>query len=258
MSNVRAFLRGLYFGQSHGARFFRYGLLSLDLLAILTFFLASCQRHVCLPAEYFGSLPLLEGSIGLLLLLDIMTRLWISGSKLRFLARFDTLNDGICALTLVFADILNLGFLRVFRVLDMIRSVRTHGFVRYSYDASSKSDVVFSRSVRLLVFVIVVTEIVFTAQVSVNDEINSYTDALYFTLMTLSTTGFGDVTLAGAGGRWLTIIIMVLGVSLFLRLIHGLWSTPRLRDKCPKCGFDRHELEASYCNRCGASIKRQD
>ncbi len=258
MSDLKVFLRGLYFGQSHGAGLFRYGLLSLDLLAVLTFLLASCRRHVCLPAEYFGFLPLLEGSIGLLLLLDLVTRLWISGSKLRFIARFDALNDAICALTLVFADILNLGFLRVFRVVDMMMSVRTHNHIRYSYDASSKPDVVFSRSVRLLVFVIVVTEIVFTAQVGVNKQIESYTDALYFTLMTLSTTGFGDVTLAGTGGRWLTIIIMVLGVSLFLRLIHGLWSTPRSRDKCPKCGFDRHELEASYCNRCGASIKRQD
>ena len=258
MSNPKAFLKGLYFGQSHGASLFRYGLFGLDILAILTFFLASCQRHACLQAEYFDFLPLLESNIGLLLLLDLVTRLWISGNKIRFIARFNTLNDAICALTLVFADILNLGFLRVFRVVDMMMSVRTHKHIRYSYDASSKSDVVLSRSVRLLVFVIVVTEIVFTAQVGVNKEIESYTDALYFTLMTLSTTGFGDITLAGTGGRWLTIIIMVLGVSLFLRLIHGLWSTPRLRDKCPKCGFDRHELEASYCNRCGASIKRQD
>ena len=257
MSGENSFLKGMYFGQSHGAQLFQYGLLGVDLLAILSFFLASCQRHACLQAEYFSLLPLLEVSIGLLLLGDLLVRLRISGNKVRFLARFDTLNDAICALTLVFAEFMNLGFLRFFRVVDMMMSIRTHGSIRYYYDASSRFNVVFSRAIRLLVFVIVVTEVVFTAQVSVNDEIESYTDALYFTLTTLSTTGFGDITLVGAGGRWLTIIILVLGVSLFLRLVHGLWSTPRSRDKCPKCGFDRHELEASYCNRCGTLIKRK-
>ncbi len=257
-SRMKAFLTGLYFGRSPGAVPFRYGLLGLDLLAILSFILASLVRHASLPAEYSGYLLDFERSIGLLLLLDLGLRLWISGNKLRFLKRFSTLIDGMIVVTLLTPGIVNMGFLRIFRSVDMLRSVHAHGHIHYSYKESSTTDVIFARSLHLVAFVIVMAEVVYGAQVDVNEHINSYTDALYFTLMTLTTTGFGDITLVGEGGRWLTIGLMVLGVSLFLRLIKAVWTTPRLSIKCPKCGFDRHELEASYCSRCGASVKSRD
>ncbi len=258
MSRTNSFLRELYFSRSPATAPFRYGLLFLDLLAILSFVLATLLRHGQLPTEYSSYLLHFERIIGLLLLLDLVTRLWFSGSKLRFLKRFSILIDGITVLTLLTPGILALGFLRILRVFDMMRSIIAHGHIQYSYIDSSKADIVFSRSVHLVVFVIVVTEVVFSIQVDVNKQISSYTDALYFTMMTLTTTGFGDITLVGKGGRWLTIVLLVLGVSLFLRLIKALWSVPQLPDKCSKCGFDRHDLEASYCSRCGTAIKRQD
>src|SRR3546814_12678661 len=46
--------------------------------------------------------------------------------------------------------------------------------------------------VNLAVFIFVATALVFTLQYRRNPEIDSYLDALYFTVTTLTTTGFGD------------------------------------------------------------------
>ena len=47
--------------------------------------------------------------------------------------------------------------------------------------------------------------------------------ALYFTVTTLTTTGFGDITLRGDIGRLLAVVIMVLGVVLFLKLLQAVF-----------------------------------
>ncbi len=255
MSRKKSLLTELYFGLSPETAPFRYGLLALDLLAVLSFVLASFSRHGWLALDQSIYLIYFERTIGLLLLLDLVARLWISGNKLRFLKRFATLIDGITILSLLIPGILSLGFLRILRVSSMIRSIHAHGRIQPSYTESSTADIVFTRSIHLVVFLIVVTEVVYSVQIGVNEQITSYTDALYFTIATLTTTGFGDITLVGELGRWLTIVLMVLGVSLFLRLVRALWTTPRLSSRCPKCGFDQHELEASYCNRCGTLLK---
>ena len=78
--------------------------------------------------------------------------------------------------------------------------------------------------VNLLVFLFVVTAFVYVFQADRNPAIETYIDALYFTVTTLTTTGFGDITLDGTVGpdpcRWL---IMVVGLGLFLRLVQTLF-----------------------------------
>ena len=50
--------------------------------------------------------------------------------------------------------------------------------------------------VNLFVFLFVMSGIVYASQYGRNPGINNYVDALYFTVTALTTTGFGDITLA--------------------------------------------------------------
>jgi len=77
---------------------------------------------------------------------------------------------------------------------------------------------------------------------------------VYFTLSTLTTTGFGDIVLEGWWGRVLSIIIMIFGVGLFLRLVQTLFNPPRVRVECVSCGQMRHEADAVHCKRCGTLL----
>ncbi|HMB77854.1 MAG TPA: potassium channel family protein, partial [Kiloniellaceae bacterium] len=84
-----------------------------------------------------------------------------------------------------------------------------------------------------------------------NPDINHYLDALYFTVTTLTTTGFGDITMTDTFGRVLAVIIMVVGVSLFLRLIQTIFRPPKVLYPCPDCGLKRHDPDAVHCKHCG-------
>jgi voltage-gated potassium channel len=74
---------------------------------------------------------------------------------------------------------------------------------------------------------------------------------------TLTTTGFGDITLTGTSGRLLAIVMMIVGVSLFLRMVQVLFRPRKLHIRCSSCGLFEHERDAGYCKRCGALLTEE-
>ena len=102
------------------------------------------------------------------------------------------------------------------------------------------------------------TGIVYETQHWTNPQIANYVDALYFTVTALTTTGFGDITLAGTLGRLISVIIMIFGVTLFLNLARTLFQPRKVRFECPNCGLQRHDLDAVHCKACGQVLKIPD
>jgi voltage-gated potassium channel len=100
--------------------------------------------------------------------------------------------------------------------------------------------------------------IVYASQYGRNPGINNYVDALYFTVTALTTTGFGDITLQGAFGRFISIVIMILGVTLFLMLIRVLLRPTKVRFRCPTCALLRHDGDAVHCKACGTILQIPD
>jgi hypothetical protein len=74
---------------------------------------------------------------------------------------------------------------------------------------------------------------------------------LFFVVTTFTTTGFGDITLAGSAGRMLSVVIMIVGVSLFLNLVRAIFRPAKVRYECPDCGLDRHDPDSVHCKHCG-------
>jgi voltage-gated potassium channel len=106
--------------------------------------------------------------------------------------------------------------------------------------------------------VFIMSGVVFETQHRTNPQIANYVDALYFTVTALTTTGFGDITLPGLAGRLLSVVIMLAGVTLFLRLAQALFRPVKVRFPCPSCGLQRHEPDAVHCKACGALLNIPD
>jgi voltage-gated potassium channel len=49
----------------------------------------------------------------------------------------------------------------------------------------------------------------------------------------------------------LTIIIMISGITLFVRFAQALIHPFKVRFTCPSCGLMRHEPDAVHCKACG-------
>jgi voltage-gated potassium channel len=238
----------LYNGASVQARYFRWGLLAFDAITILYFIVASFFHHV-------DDLHIVEEVIGILYLLEFSARLFISKSRLRTIFHPVGLADIIVIASLLAPTLAeNFSFLRVIRSLRLLRSYHMLKSLRQqSSFVRLHEDVIFS-IVNLLVFIFVITAIVYVTQVGINPAIKDYVDALYFTIATLTTTGFGDITMVGTSGHILAVLIMIFGISLFLRLIQTIFRPGKIRYECPTCGLNRHDPDAVHCKHCGGVL----
>ena len=66
------------------------------------------------------------------------------------------------------------------------------------------------------------------------------------------------MTLQGTGGRLISVVVMICGVTLFLRLSQVLFRPYKVRFPCPACGLQRHEADAVHCKACGTLLNIPD
>jgi voltage-gated potassium channel len=249
--NVRTKLQDLYFGESQHARRFRYGLILFDVVTIAAFLVIAV-----LPDQWW--IVPLDLMLAVILSLEFAARLYAVPDRRSQLLSFATLADLIVILSLflpAFAD--NYGFLRVVRALRVLRSYSVLRDLRSTSTWFRTYEDVIHRSVNLGVFIFIVTSAIYVTQNDINPGIRTYVDALYFTITTLTTTGFGDITLLGPGGRLLAVIIMIAGVSLFLRLLQVVFRPNKVRFECEDCGLLVHDADAVHCKHCGRVLHIQ-
>ena len=250
---LRVRVRRLYFGHGRTPRLYRTGLLALDLTAIVFFVVATF-----LPQDAVWP-KALDVVMGVVFALELAARLSIVARPWRYALEPFSLADLVVIGTLLLSPLIeDYAFLRVLRALRIIRSYHVIGALRRRYGWCRRNDELILGVVNLIVFLHLTTALVFVTQHGRNSGIMNYVDALYFTATTLTTTGFGDVTLVGNDGRLLAVAIMIVGISLFLRLLQMLFRPNKVRFPCPDCGLSRHDTDAVHCRHCGRTLNIPD
>lgn len=242
-------LEELYEGDSARAHTFRYALLAFDFVTI---------AFVVVTTFIPGSdiIEAFDIVFGLVILADFAARLVISRRKLHHLASLTTLAD-IAALLSFLAPVAGegFGFLRVLRTLRLLHTYQLVRRLRREYRFFRMNEEAIFATINLCVFLFIMTGIIYTTQHVQNEDIANYADALYFTVTTLTTTGFGDITLSGTTGRMLSVAVMIVGVTLFLRLAQVLFRPVKVRYKCHSCGLVLHDIDAVHCKHCGEQLR---
>jgi voltage-gated potassium channel len=244
----RTTLRRLFYGHGQIALAFQAGLLALDLAAI-TYFLVT--TFVDVDAPWIRTVDLL---LGFVLLLEFLARLAAHRHPMHYLDNSAAIIDLIVIVSLFLsAFVSNLGFLRVLRTARLQRSSIVLGRLKKIFPAVRRNEQVITAVLDLAVFMLMASSLVFVTQHPVNPKIENFVNALYFTVATLSTTGFGDITLLGTiSGQLLSVVMMVAGISLFLRLAQAVVRPGgKVRHPCPRCGLQRHDADAVHCKACG-------
>lgn len=246
LARLRAWLRYLYHGENPQAVRFRLGVITLDVLLIAFFFAAPLwrDRPVFLVVDYV---------IAVVVAADMGARALAAKSPGSWLRRTG-LVDVVVLITLLFPLWLaNFAFLRVLRLYSLVNSDFFWETVARRYDDTRWEELVKSIAA-LVTFLFVASGFVYAFYARQHAEIDHFIDALYFTASAVTTTGFGDITLPGTPGKLLSIAIMVLGVSLFVRLAHAVFRPVKVRFRCPSCGLLRHDPDAVHCKACGALL----
>ena len=213
-------------------------------LAIIAFFIAS---PLLKGREYF---LWIDYSIAALLFIELVARALASSDILRWLRQLPVIIDIFILATLLAPTIFfNLGFLRILRLWTISKStIIWRPLIKHRLGAYKDT---IQAVLNLLVFVFVVTGFVYTAFADSEGGIGGYVDALYFTVATMTTTGFGDITLPGTFGKIVSIAVMLMGISLFVRLAQLIFRPAKVHFPCPQCGLAKHEPDAVHCKACG-------
>jgi voltage-gated potassium channel len=251
-ASVQKNIRRLYEGATPEGVRFRYGLLVFDIITV-TFIIATSF----LPSNDITEA--LDVIFGVVILADFSARLVASRHRLREFTRFSTWTD-IVAIISFLAPLAGEagGFLRVLRTLRLLRDYQMLARLREDSSFFRRNEEVIFAVTNLAVFIFVMTAIVYETQKFRNEQIGNYADALYFTVTALTTTGFGDITLPGTIGRLISVVIMILGVTLFFNLARALLQPTKVRFRCPRCALLRHDPDAVHCKACGMVLDIPD
>lgn len=248
LAGLKHFLKNLYHGGRGRHVSLRWGLVGIDVLLVTFFVFTTFLPHDPHPQWVITA----DYCIGIFLSLDWLARAWVAKDRLGYMTTPLVLVDLLVILSL-FAPMVTESFifLRVLRTLKLLRSYHLLRELRNEWAFFKAREEVIFAGLNLLVFIFVVSALVYALQVRVNEGITNYIDALYFTITTLTTTGFGDITLSGTTGRLLAVFVMIVGVSLFLRLIQSIFRPRKISHECPDCGLNRHDADAVHCKHCG-------
>ncbi len=173
-----------------------------------------------------------------------------------------------------FAIIDILAILPSYRPLDILRIFiifRLFKLFRYSDSAKLFADALASKRYELSTLLIFTCFLVFIAGVSIymfeyqaaGSNINNLFDAFYWTIVTLATVGYGDITPQTTGGRWVAIFLILasLGVlSFFTSILIAAFSEKMLsvRESRTYAQLDRYNSFIIICGfgRVGQEIAR--
>ncbi|MCK5683106.1 ion transporter [bacterium] len=160
----------------------------------------------------------------------------------------------------------NLAFIKALRIFKVFRIFRFLRFLSNPNFFFGKINMQLLRVVRLIVTILIIFFIAsgffYHVENSINTNVETFGDAFYFCVVTLTTVGFGDIIPQSESGRWVTILLILSGIILIpwqASQIVKEWA--KISDKvnviCKNCGLKYHDKDASHCKSCGNIIYQE-
>ena len=217
------------------------------------------------------SLPLkaAEWTFTMIFLAEYVARLMAVRQPLRYAGSFFGIIDLLAVLPAFLGLVLPgshyltvlrlLRVLRVFRVLKLVPYMAEAAVIMGALRASRRKITVFLFSV--LIIAVVLGSLIYV----IEGEENGFTSiprSMYWTIVTLTTVGYGDLTPRTGLGQALAAMIMIMGYGIIavptgLVTAQVVSETMHARDRrrCQACGRAGHERDADFCRHCGAQLR---
>lgn len=217
-----------------------------------------------LPEFLISILEIADSAIILVFTLEYLLRFWIAKKKIKHIFSIYSIIDLVVILPF-YLGLAGLGFiriLRVFRILRLLRFIKR----RHLVARVENEDVytLLSISFTLFSLIFVSSGLIYFTEHQANPEVvATFFDAVYFSVVTMSTVGFGDIAPISTAGRVVTIIMIASAIilipwqiSVFLKRL--IRTASKIKVTCQKCGLQHHDKDASHCKDCGHTLFNPD
>ena len=215
---------------------------------------------------YGRQLYVLEWAFTLIFTVEYGLRLLSSPRPLAYARSFFGLVDFLSILPTYLSLVLpGSQYLQVIRVLRVLRVFRVLKLAAYIGEAEILWIAVRNSRRKLGVFIVAVVAmavVLGTTMYLVEGSTNGFTSiplSIYWTIVTITTVGYGDIAPVTPLGQFVASVIMLLGYAIVavptgivtMELVRGGRPGAKV---CPACALVSHESDASYCRRCGTHL----
>jgi len=223
--------------------------------------------------RHHGKLRLAEWFFTGVFTIEYVARLWCVASKKKYALSFFGLVDLFSVIPTylsllvpgieVLADVRILRVVRVFRILKLVQYMGEAEVLVGTLKASRFKIAVFL--ITVMSIAVVIGSMIYLIEGPENG-FTSIPRGLYWSIVTLTTVGYGDVTPQTGVGQALAAILMVLGYAL-IAVPTGLFSAEFVQQNvshrkslnapiqsCPGCGSLEKDHQAGYCRYCGQKL----
>ncbi len=240
--------------------------LALFVLIILSVIAVMLETVESIDTKYHTQLYIAEWVFTVLFTIEYALRLICVRKPWRYALSFYGIVDLLAILPLYISLLLPgsqsiavvraLRLLRIFRVLKLARFVAEANLLKRVIWQSREKLIVFL-SAMFIVVVLMGTLMYLVEQSGDHPDIHSIPEGVYWSIVTITTVGYGDFVPHTFWGKVIAAVMMVLGYSLIIVPV-GIFTAEIIRadrkqstESCPSCNAEGHRLGAKYCYRCG-------
>jgi voltage-gated potassium channel len=255
----------IFEAETPGGKAFDVALLVAIVLSVLAVLLESVAS---IQAEYGGALRSFEWLITALFTAEYLLRLYCVERPARYARSFFGVVDLLAILptflSLFVAGaqsmlvIRGLRLLRVFRVLKLVHFVGEARMLRAALRASFRKIIVFLGAV--LITVVIVGSMMYLIEGEASG-FTSIPEAIYWSIVTMTTVGYGDISPVTPLGKFLAAAMMIMGYGIIavptgIVTVEIAGAQKRLvsTQVCPHCLSEGHDVDAVFCKFCGARL----
>lgn len=151
--------------------------------------------------------------------LEYLARIYVADNKPKFIFSFFGLIDFFAILPFYLSfgvDLRSLRVLRMFRLFRLLKLVRYNKAMRHFTKAMilAKEQIILFMGVTLVLIYFAAIGIYYFENEAQPEHFSSIFDSLWWSIVTLTTVGYGDVYPITVGGRVFTFIILLIGLGI--------------------------------------------
>lgn len=167
--------------------------------------------------------------------------------------------------THILVTLRSLRLLRIFRILKLVKFIGEASRIGKALKSSREKILVF------ILAIVIASVILGTIMYMVEGEESGFESiprSIYWTIVTLTTVGYGDIAPVTTLGQFIASVIMVLGYGIIAvptgivtaeyaqagRNIFGGKEVHSNTQSCPSCSVEGHRDGAKFCYECGAKM----
>ena len=212
----------------------------------------------------------LEWGITIFFTIEYILRIISINKPLKYIFSFYGIIDLIATLPMYLAQVFaGSGVLSIVRSLRLLRLFKVLNHPQFTSQSTQLRDAMIASKGKILVFiyfVLISTVLIGSLMYVVEGRENGFTSiptSIYWTIVTLTTVGYGDISPVTPLGQFLASLVMILGYGV-IAVPTGIVSAELAKtdqklaiiekNPCADCGAEGHQENAKFCHNCGNNL----